>query len=92
MRKYRLLQGIIIAASACLVQSAVAGSNDCRDDTPLVVSQQQETTPAIAPVAVKAEAALRSEREQTASGDRQRTLSYIILRGLQDVGPFLGSR
>lgn len=96
MRKYRLLPGMIIAASACLAQSAaVAGSagQDCRDDVPMVVSQQPETTPAVAPVAVKTtEAAPRSEREASASGDRTRTMSYIILRGLQGAGPFLSSR
>ena len=95
MRKYRVLQGFIVAASFCLAQSAVAGSTGeaCQDDTTLIVSQQQETTPAIAPVAVKTtEAAPRSEREPAQTGDRNRTMGYIILRGLQGAGPFLGSR
>jgi hypothetical protein len=94
MRKYRLLQGMTIAALACLGQSAVAGSADqaCQDDTPVVVSQPQAATPAIAPVAIRTEAAPRSEREPAQFDDRTRTMSYIILRGLQGAGPFLGSR
>ena len=77
-------QGLNIAGSA---------GQDCRDDVPMVVSQQPETTSAVAPVAVKTtEAAPRGEREASASGERTRTMSYIILRGLQGAGPFLGSR
>ena len=95
MRKYRLLQGMIIAASACLVQgTAVGGSTgqDCKDDVTLVVTQPQETAPPIAPVAAKTEVTPRTEREPVDSGDRTRMMSYIILRGLQGAGPFLGGR
>lgn len=103
MRKYRLLpHSLGVAAIACLIQSSVSstalagpmGHEPARElpISAIAPAGDAETAAAvaIAPAAAKPEPAHRGESGPAEPGERTRLVSYLILRGLQGAGPFLG--
>lgn len=103
MRKYRHLpRSIGVAAIACVLQAtafAPALAGPMTDDAargsptiamPLPADLETAAVSAIAPAAAKP--APRADREAIEPGERTRIVSYLILRGLQGAGPFLGAR
>jgi hypothetical protein len=95
MQGYPLARIVIATAMACLIGaphgSALAGPMP--DDRSLLVAAAlpPEAMPTARP-AVASEPARRVDREAVEPAERSRIVSYLILRGLQGAGPFLGAR
>lgn len=103
MHKYRQFAGAIgIAVFAALTSGMGAGTTlagPIADDPALDRRQVSLLAPspteggmAIAPPLAKPSPTQRSDREASEPSERTRIVSYLILRGLQGAGPFLGAR
>jgi hypothetical protein len=94
MRTNKLVPIFVIAAFAAFAHGpTLAGPMPDPEDVLLVTSALPKagTTASSQALSLTVDTSDRAERE-TSPGERTRIVSYLILRGLQGAGPFLGLR